>query len=320
MQTDTVIARKLAQRPERRVPLPEFAAIAARFASAVERTARDLFKTTTGAIITVTEVSKLAETMERIPIPSMLGVAKASGLDTAAMLNLSSDLVFHLVDLRMGGDPTVSPVPTTRTLTAIDMQLCEDFLSGAIDCFIRAMEETMGAPVARRLALAYLEQNATQVSIAPPSADVMTIGINLDIGEAARNADFELVIPLSVLDSVQSVRRVSDAAEPENAGGIWQDHMHRAALNCPVALTAIMHRSHISMGTIEGWKVGDVIPVPRSAVTELDLVLGPADQPVNFATARLGARDEFKGVCLNCDPHPEITAHFERILANGTQA
>lgn len=311
---DTIIARKIAQRPDGRVPMPEFSAIAVRFAAAIERTARDLFKTTTGAIITATEVSKQADTMERIAIPSMLGIARIPGLDTAAMINLSSELVFHLVDLRMGGDPTVSPVPTTRSLTAIDMELCEDFLAGAIDCFTRAMEETMGAPVARKLALAYMEQNVTQVSIAPPNADVMTIGLNLDIGEAARNADFELIIPLSVLDSLQSIRKPTETHGTDSAGGIWQDHMHQAALNCPVAMTAIMHRTKVSMGQIEDWRVGDIIPVPRSAVDELELVLGTADNQVYFAAARLGARDEGKGVRLTDDPQPEVTEHLRRIV------
>lgn len=313
--TDTIIARKLAQKPDGRVPMPEFTAISGRFAAAIERTARDLFKTTTGAIITATEVSKQADTMERIPIPSMLGIAKIPGLDTAAMINLSSELVFHLVDLRMGGDPAISPVPTTRSLTAIDMELCEDFLAGAIDCFIHAMQETMGAPVARKLALSFLEQNVTQVSIAPPSADVMTIGVNLDIGEAARNANFELIIPLSVLDSMQSLRKPVETVEQDSGGGIWQDHMYQAVMNCPITVTAIMHRAQKTMGQIEDWRVGDVIPVPRSAVEELELVLGPADNQVYFAAARLGARDEVKGVRLTDDPQPQVTKHLENLIA-----
>ena len=312
----TVIARKVAQRPAGRVPMPEFSAIAARFASAVERRARDLFKTTTGAIITMTEIAKQAEVMERIPIPSMLGVARVPGLDTAAMVNLSSDLVFHLVDLRMGGDPTVAPVPTTRSLTAIDMQLCEDFLAGAIDCFIHAMEETMGTPVARGLSLAFMEQNVTQTSIAPPSADVMTIGINLDIGEAARNADFELIIPLSVLDSLQSLRKPDGLPEQEGSGGIWQDHMHRAALAAPIHMTAILHRARFSMGEIGAWSVGSVIPVPRNAVEEIELVLGPGDQAVPFGAARLGACEGMKGIRLTEDPLAEVTEHLDR-LASG---
>ena len=311
----TIIARKVAQRPEGRVPMPEFSAIAARFAAAIERTARDLFKTTTGAIITVTDVSKLTDTVERIPIPSMLGVAKIAGLDTAAMINMSSELVFHLVDLRMGGDPAVSPVPTTRTLTAIDMELCEDFLAGAITCFTRAMEETMGTPVARTFSLAFLEQNVTQVSIAPPGADVMTIGINLDIGEAARNADFELIIPLSVLDSLQSIPKKTEAQVPESAGGIWQHHMHQAALNCPVVMTAVMHRARMTMGEIERWKVGDMIPVPRTAVDQMELVIGSTDHSVSFAPAKLGARDDVKGVRLTDDPYAEIIEHLDQIIA-----
>jgi len=312
--SNTVIARKIAKRPDGRIPVPEFSAIAARFSAAIERTARDFFKTTTGAIITMTEVSKQSDTMERIPIPSMLGIAKIAGLDTAAMINLSSDLVFHLVDLRMGGDATVSPMPTTRSLTAIDMELCEDFLVGAINCFTRAMEETMGAPIARKLALAYMEQNVTQVSIAPPNADVMTIGINLDIGEAARNADFEIIIPLSVLDSLQSVRRTVETQTPDGSGGIWQAHMHQAVLNCPVAMTAIIHKKKLTTGQITDWKVGDVIPVPRTAVEQLELVLGPAGNRIHFAAARLGARDEQKGVRLTEDPQQSVLDHLHKII------
>lgn len=90
--------------------------------------------------------------------------------------------------------------------------------------------------------------------------------------------------------------------------------MHQAVLNCPVSMTAIMHKTKLTTGQITNWKVGDVIPVPRTAVEQLELVLGPADNRIHFAAARLGARDEQKGVRLTEDPQQSVLDHLHKII------
>ena len=59
---------------------------------------------------------------------SLLGVIETDATDRLALINLNSDLVFHVVDMRMGGDAGTSPTVTTRSFSAIDAQLCMDVL------------------------------------------------------------------------------------------------------------------------------------------------------------------------------------------------
>ncbi|WP_316014154.1 FliM/FliN family flagellar motor switch protein [Roseobacter sp. HKCCA0434] len=308
-----ILARKIETRAVGRVPLPEFSEIATRFAGAIERVARDLFKTTTGAILMESEVHPLGRVMERIPIPAMLGLGRVPGTNTATLINLSSDFVYHLVDLRMGGNPQLAPTPTTRSLTAIDMELCRDFLSAAMTAFTDAMEEVTGRPAAHPLVLTSLEQNATQISIAPSGADVVAIGLNLDIGEAARNADMELLIPLSVLDGLRGTREKLPVAE--DTSGIWRQHMQREAALAPIELTAALHRMKLPMAEIADWQPGDVIPFLREAVDHVELRMKvDGARSLKIADARLGAKGLAKGLRLNRGPSEQVTEHLRELI------
>ncbi|MEL6678891.1 MAG: hypothetical protein AAFQ51_09305, partial [Pseudomonadota bacterium] len=202
--TESVLTKKLSARRVGRSPIPQLPEIAADFAGKVEELLRKFLKTTTGAMVLGSEVRKLSRVMEDIPVPAMLGVIDVEGVEHQALLNINSDLVYHIVDLRMGGDPANAPAPTARSFTAIDCALCEGFVEQVMRAFTVAMENALGAPVAHSLRLSHIEQNVTQVRLASSNADVLVITLNLDIGEAARMGDCELVIPLSVLDTFRA--------------------------------------------------------------------------------------------------------------------
>ncbi len=314
MPRETVLAQKLSTRPPRRTPLPQLDDIAANFAAAMERSARTLFRSTVGAIITRTDIRPLTRVAEDVPIPAMLGIAPMPGMQSAAMVNVSSDLVYHIVDLRMGGDPQQAPVPTARTFTAIDMALSEAFVAAAIECFLSAIETALGAPLERRMALSHLEQNITQVRLAANNADVLVIAMNLDIGEAARNADFELVIPLAVLDALQASRGDDSAQQRDQHADLWRSHMRRVARETEVDVSAVLHRMNVPVRELEGWEPGTLLEFPRSTLEELELTIGEPSSSIALGTARLGASGGRKMVKLTTDMLPEMQTYLTQNL------
>ncbi|MEO1421717.1 MAG: hypothetical protein AAFU59_01460 [Pseudomonadota bacterium] len=317
--TETVLAKKLSNRRVGRSPIPQLPEIAADFAGKVEECLRKFLKTTTGAMVMSSEVRKLARVLEDIPVPAMLGVIEVDGVDNFALLNINSDLVYHIVDLRMGGDPANAPPPTARSFTSIDCSLCEGFVEKVLGSFTDAVEVALGAPVRHGLRLSHIEQNVTQVRLAPSNADVLVITLNLDIGEAARMGDCELVIPLSVLDTFRA--EAASAPTPTDAQSsqdFWRQHMTEAASNAQAPVTAVVHTAHLTLEDLDALEPDAIIPIPENAIRSIRLMIGEGHRRSQFAVAKLGAFEGRKVVKLNGDMSGEVREHLVRSITSRT--
>ena len=237
----TILARKAGARRVGRSPLPDLELIGENFGRALEDALRPILKTTIGALILESTVSKLADVSDNIPVPSMLGLIEAENADRSALINLSSELVYHVVDMRMGGDAASSPPPTTRSFTGIDAQLCLDVFEAILSAFSRAVEESLGLPLDAGFRVTGHKQDINAVRIAPKSADVMLMTVSLDIGEAARSGDFDLIMPLSILDVLRAAFLHNEAVVVAAPNDLWLTQMRQCAAAAEVPLHAVIH-------------------------------------------------------------------------------
>lgn len=300
-----VLMRKIGSRRVGRSPLPDLDLIGENFGRILEDNLRPILKTMVGALILDCEITKLAEVLDRIPVPSMLGVIETDSTDRMALVNLGSDLVYHTVDVRMGGDAATAPQPTTRSFTAIDAQLCMDMFLAIINSFKQAIEESLGVPLKTDFRIAGHKQDINTVRIAPKSADVMLISASLDIGEAARSGDFDLIMPLSILDVVRAAVIQTDADEIISPNDLWRAQMVRCAASAEVQVHGILYRAKLPLSEVENLEVGQVLSLPRAAMGNVDVVqaLG-TDLEGTLATGRLGKAEESKVIKIT-DPLPE---------------
>ncbi|MBB5515253.1 flagellar motor switch protein FliM [Rubricella aquisinus] len=315
MQSD-VLKKKISVRRVGRSPIPHLDDITNHLTAKLEDRLRRLLKATTGAIIMACEVRKLSRVLEDIPVPAMLGIVAVEGVDNYALININSDLVYHVVDLRMGGDPASAPPPTARSFTAIDCALCEGFTSTVIDCMMEAMRSGMGAPLPDAMSLARIEQNITQVRLAPGNADVLVIEVNLDIGEAARSGDFQIVLPLSVLDVLRAeAARAPASNEMLTSLTFWRKHMTRAAAEARIEVSGIVHTQRMTVQELEALTPGDVILMPETALKNIDIRLGRLSDRIDCTTAKLGAFEGRKMLKLTEDPPPDLRSYLESALS-----
>ncbi|WP_157982242.1 FliM/FliN family flagellar motor switch protein [Oceanicella sp. SM1341] len=309
----TIVARKISSARVSRSPIPQVEMIGEDFAKILDDRLRRLLRTITSSIILDCEVRKLSRVLESIPVPAMLGVVEVKNSPASALVNISNDLIYHIVDLRMGGDTEQSPVPTARSITPLDCALCSDFVNALIGAFTQAISIYLGAPELEWMSLRQFEQHVTMARIAPDNADVLVLNVSLDIGEAARSGDFDMVIPLSVLDSFKaaSQRRTSSASE-RNLLDLWSNRMSRAAREAPVRVTSVIHRLHLDLGAIQEWKEGDVLEIPASGRSRIELML-PGQDEVPLAVGRLGAFEGQKAVKLTLPPDPDFVKHIRSL-------
>lgn len=315
MAESGVLHRMLAGRRVGRSPLPDLELIGENLGRQIEDALRPILKTTVGALILDCQVTKLADVLDRIPVPSMLGVVEAEGADRLALVNLGSDLVYHIVDMRMGGDATVAPAPTTRSFSAIDSQLCRDVFDAVLGSFSRAVEESLGVPLDTAFRLAALKQDISTVRIAPASADVMLITASLDIGEAARSGEFDLVVPLSILDVLRAAIIEAEAQEQAAPNDLWVAQMRRCAAEAEVPLHGILHRLSLPLSAIERLEEGQIVPIPRNALAQVEMVqsLGTPFEAA-LARGRLGMFEGDKVVKLLDEPPAALQDNIARLI------
>ena len=310
-----VLKKKVSKRRVGRSPLTDLDGITAHLAAKLEEKLRRFLKTMTGAIVIDYQVRKLSGVLEDIPVPAMLGIVTVEGLETSALINMSSDLVYHVVDLRMGGDASEAPAPTARTFTAIDSALSEAFFEVVIDCLQLAITHGMGVPLPDIMALTQVEQNITQVRLAPDNADVLIISVALDIGEAARQGSFDLILPLSVLDGFRAAgKRVTPAETDQMSRGFWRTHMTEAAAQARVDVTAILHRMPMKLRDVSALAVGDVLHLPADSLNTVSLRIGREDDRIRLAGARVGQFNDQIMLKLQEDPEPRVLDHLTRAL------
>ena len=313
---EKVLTRKIGLGGVGRSPIPDVERLGDVFARELENALRPILLTGVAGMILEGEVTKLAAVAEAIPVPALLGVLSFPGCDHHGMINVSADLVYHIVDLRMGGDAGTCPTPTTRSLTAIDYALCEGVLKQTIFAFERAIEIILDGPLTGHFNHIDTAQNITNVTIAPETADVLKYTVSLDIGVAARGGDLDIIVPLSVLDVVRASIEPRKPDQSETVKDIWRDRMRQAVHEATLPLTAILTRGKFNADFLNDLKVGQVVPIPSNAPQQVELVLNAEKKDAFKVTdARLGAFEGKKVLKLNEAADPQVLRHINSAVS-----
>lgn len=314
--SENALARKISGARVGRAPIPRIEEIGENFAKLVDERVRHMLRTIVGAIVIDCEVRKLSRVLEDIPVPAMIGVIDVKGSKNKALINVGTDLSFHIVDLRLGGDPAQAPSPTMRSITAIDCALCSDFINAVLSAFEGSIALNLGPGRTGAMHLDHFEQHVTMVRIAPEHSDVLVLRLALDMGEAARSGEFDLVLPLSVLDAYQAGASLSPVEEPEDPDGdIWTKSMSRAAKQAPAQLRAILHRADMRVAELSALRPGDVIPLPDGSRGRVELCFERGESAdMRLAYGRLGAFEGRKAVKLAEAPDPALIDGIRRLL------
>ncbi|MBB5222271.1 flagellar motor switch protein FliM [Amaricoccus macauensis] len=316
MASGGVLAQKLKQRGIARSPLPDSEFVGQAFARQIERAFRPLLKAPVGAVLIDGRTVKVAEALQGVPVPAMLCLVGMEGTKGQGLLMLDSDLAYHLVDLMLGGDASVAPMPLARTFTAIDMALCGLAQTAALAAIGDALAAAFGRPLQAGFQIAGQMQDVGQVRLAAPHVDLLVYSVALDIGSAARSGVLNLMLPLGMLDVVcAAMQTKADALPPDEATDLWRVQMGRAAILAPVVLDAVLHTQRMSVNAALALKVGDVIEVPPGAVSEVRLLLDQrGGKCAQLATGRLGAYRGAKVVKLDGALDPRVGEHVRRAL------
>lgn len=310
-----ILSRKLSRGGVARSPLADTELLGETFARGVEDRIRPMVKTMIGGGVQHPRVARLGDAVAAIETPAVLALVAIEDADTPGLIAMGSDLAYHLVDLTLGGDPAQAPAPVARPFTAIDLALCRLHLDAVLSAFGQALGASFGRPLPKALTIRDLRQNLTQLRLAPNYIDVMVLGMELALGEGGRRGGFSLILPLSALDVIRASVQVREEAPKDRPNDLWKTLMRRAAASAPVRVDAVLHRTRLSVATLQTLKIGQVIEIPRTAVEEIELTLQqPGGRTALLARGRLGAYHDAKVVKLATPPDTRVVTHIDRAL------
>jgi len=312
----SVLSQKLRHGGVARSPLAETDLLGETFARGVEDRMRLLVKTLIGTAVAAARVSKLADATSTITGPAILGLVDVEDADTPGLIALESDLAYHLIDLTLGGDPSLAPEAHARPFTAIDMALGRLHLDAILAAFGHAIGASLGRPLTKGLTIRDLRQNLSQLRLAPDYIDVLVLGMDLTLGEAGRSGRFLLILPLSALDVIRaSIQARNLQAAKDRPNDLWKTLMRRAAANATVPVDAVLHRQSLSLAALQSLQVGQILEIPRQAVEEIQLAIPqPGGRTALLAQGRLGAYQNNKVIKLATPPDRRVVVHIERAL------
>lgn len=303
-----VLVRKLRSGGVARSPLPDTDFIGQTFARQLEKGLRPLVKTMLSATVLECKVVKVSEAIQGIAVPTMLALVELDNAKVQGLFNIDGTLAYHLIDLMLGGEPTVPATPAPRSFTEIDLALCGLAQEALLAAFAEALAACFGRPLAKPLQLVGQRQDITQVRFAPEHADVLVYDVTLEIGGAVRSGRLHVILPLAMLDTICAMLRdEAPRIRQDEPKDLWKAAMRHAAARAPVALDAVLHRRRMTLAEVMRLRIGDVLELPAAALDRVRLMIAqPGGRDAEIAAGRLGAYQGAKVVKLETPVDPRL--------------
>lgn len=311
---DNLIRRKVESARKVNTPLPRVNETLNVLVKRLEKDARAYLGTLVEAMILDIETKSFSDVLDAMSMPAMIGVLEIDGVDRAALVNLDLDLVYHVVDLRMGGSPSELPEFGARRPTGIDNSMCIPLVQMVLDGFTEGLGQAFGVDDRVEMTCKTFEHLPMSANIVSDRSDVLCVKVSLDIGESARSGDFDLILPFATLDLLAS-RLKNSSAISANSRDAWAGHMLDVVLETPLSIRPVIHSAQYTVAEISRLEVGGVLMLDDGAHRSVDVQLELPGEPMQVSRARLGSLKSHKALKLLSDPCPEFFEPLRSLAA-----
>lgn len=306
MGVSTVVRRKVDQSRVSLSAFPMLNVLAATHARETASRLRSLYNTLADVQTEATAIVRCGRYISALPTPSVLGVIEIGGVPDAAAFHIDAELVSHIVDLSLGGDPGAAQSFVDRMPTMIDLAMCQRFADAVLETFEDAVRAVCKGKELGRLRCTRIETTPQMAAIAPERSEVLIMNQRAQIGDAPRSGFFELVLPLSVIDPIKRDLMRNFGSSSKLNADLWERHLRQGLMGSRLSLTAVVDVQKLPLSKVAGLKIGDVLTLSRGLSDEVDLVMATREGELSIAPCRLGAQGRMKAVKLLDDPRDDV--------------
>jgi len=228
-----------------------------------------------GYLRTFTEVEVLStqslifnEFSNSVSNPAILGIVKLEPLEGEIIIELSSDIVFKIIERVLGGSEKDSSDAVSRTLTEIEISLLKSFLKK----FLKLMKDSWESIIELNPKLMEIETNSQFAQIASPTESIALITLNIKINnsEGMMNICLPHKVIEPILPNLSSKMWFSDISKkPITEEQKGQVIKQLAKTN--LAVKAVIGGTNISVKELLNIRKGDVLVLDRKADQEIDI-------------------------------------------------
>jgi flagellar motor switch protein FliM len=306
MPSNAILRRKIEQSRVSVSSYPKLNVLAATHARETAARVRALFNTLADVKTEASAVIRCGRYLRGLPTPSVLGVLEVDGVANSAAFHMDAELVSHVIDLSLGGDPAIDSSYPDRMPTLIDLAMCGRFANAVLEAFGRAVATVCRGKSLGLMRVTRFETTPQMANIAPERSEVLIINQRVEVGESTRNGFFELVLPLSVVDPIKPDLMQHFGSPSALNSDLWEAHLRRSLMNADLPLDAVIDSQRVPLSVLSRMRVGDVVKLSQNAIDEVELVIRVKGGKRTLANCRLGAKGNLKAVKLLGEPSHDI--------------
>ena len=239
----------------------------------------------------VTSVRQMTyeEFIQTLSNPTSINIFTMEPLKGNAVLEVSMDLMFAMIDRVLGG-PGIIP-KKTRELTQIEQPVVERIIVRALENLREAWQKV--APIVPKLE--QLESNPHFVQVAAPSEIVALIALDVKVRDQAGH--MHICLPYVLLEPIVPRLLAREWISSGQKGGPTSDstiNLKRGLGDTAVQVTAVLGRARLNVCEVMALKRGDIVRLDRGIHEPLTLEVEGREK----FRARAGIVNKKRGVMI----------------------
>ena len=214
------------------------------------------------------ETVTFSEFTNALSNPVILGIVDFNPLNGNAIIELSSNLGFAMIDRMLGGQGV--PLEKSRDFSDIEMTILQKLM---VIC-MQLMREPWRNVAEINPRMERIETNAQFAQVIAPSDMVAIISLSVKIGEA--EGFMNICLPYftleDVMDKLNTKYWYSTMQKDDNEN--YEEHLEVLIKKIDVPVKAILGRSQGSVNDFLNLQVGDIIRLDSRVDSEMDVFVG----------------------------------------------
>ncbi len=235
--------------------LPTLEMINERFARYFRTSLFNMLRHSADISISGIQMLKFSEFVHSLFVPTSLNIIKVSPLRGKSLFVLDPKLVFSIVDSFFGGSGRFHTKIEGRDFTPTELRVVQILLDIAFKDFTMAWQPVLDI----QFEFVNSEVNPQFANIVSPSEVVVVTTFNIDLESGG--GDFYVCLPYSMLEPIRELLDAGVQSDRGERDERWETAMREEILGVDIELSSLMTETVVTLRTLAGLEVGDVIPI-----------------------------------------------------------
>lgn len=247
------------------------------------------------------DILRFGQYMEDLPYPALLCVFQAREWHDLGLVVIDGGIAEANLEFLLGGDAEAAFDPEPRNATHLDKALARQLVNAVL-------AELGEAFTGARTEIGHVTMQCERIETSPqfatitrPQTPVFLARIQVDIGEAGRSGQIDVLLPMPMLEPIRRYLTEAYRGDQKTNDLVWARHITTALMAHPLPIDAELERLTVTLDRVMDWQVGDLLPLAADANTPVELHIRDVGGHTTVLSGKLGALRGNKAIKLLSD-------------------